>query len=216
MIEEILPSHVASATVFGDEDTGGLWPSEALLMSRAVDSRVREFANGRSCARRALSKIGIKAGPILVGPQREPLWPQGITGSITHCPGYCAAAVALHEETLALGIDAEIDAPLPEGVLSLIASEREATWLAGRCDATSWGRLLFSAKESVYKALFPLMRRWLDFKEVEINFAPAEQSFHAVVLSGANTGHIDLTHLHGRYLRREGIILTAIMYPPPA
>lgn len=87
MIEEILPSWVAAVETFGDDPADWLWPAEADLVARAVESRVREFTSGRMCARRALALLGIKSGPILSGAQREALWPGTVIGSITHCKG---------------------------------------------------------------------------------------------------------------------------------
>ncbi|MDK1493915.1 hypothetical protein QN219_28415 [Sinorhizobium sp. 7-81] len=96
----------------------------------AVESRRREFAIGRTCARSALSKLGFPPCAIPGGPHRAPLWPSGIVGSITHCAGFCAAAVALQEDYVALGIDAEVDEELPSGVLAIISVDEERQWLA--------------------------------------------------------------------------------------
>lgn len=93
-ILSLLPHGAAGAEAFADGWVADMLPSEEALVARAVDKRRREFATGRDCARRALSQLGWDEVPILAGPKREPLWPAGIVGSITHCPGYCAAIVA--------------------------------------------------------------------------------------------------------------------------
>jgi 4'-phosphopantetheinyl transferase EntD len=213
MIEEIVPSWVATVATFGDDPADWLWPAEADLVARAVESRVREFATGRMCARRALALLGIESGPILSGAQREPLWPETAVGSITHCEGYRAAAVGRRDRGLAVGIDAELDRPLPAGLLEFIAVERESAWIARQPCSEAWGRLLFSAKESVYKALFPVTRGWLDFADVQVTFSPTEQSFAATVRPELSTCAFERTPLQGRYLRRNGLLLTALVVP---
>src|ERR1700761_3617241 len=94
MIEEILPSFLASADLFGDAPDVTLFPDEEALLGRAVEKRRREFAAGRGCARRALAALGLPPAPLLPGEGGAPRWPDGVVGSITHCAGYAAAAVA--------------------------------------------------------------------------------------------------------------------------
>jgi 4'-phosphopantetheinyl transferase EntD len=154
MIEILRPREVASVAVRGDDPSAYLLPEEAAQLGWAVESRKREFTTARSCARRALRKLGLPATPILRGPKREPLWPPGVVGSITHF-GYAAAA-AMQLNVLTVGIDAEIDEELPAGVLDQVLVDEERARLAGASRGTHWDMLLFSAKESIYKAWFPL------------------------------------------------------------
>src|SRR5689334_18679792 len=149
MIEDLLPAEVASVAVRGDDPSASLLPEEAAQLGRAVEKRVREFTTARTCARRALGKLGLPAAPILRGPNRAPSWPPGVVGSITHCRGYRAAAVALQRDVLTVGIDAEVHEGLPAGVLGQVAVDRERAWLAEAPGGVHWDRLLFSAKESV-------------------------------------------------------------------
>jgi 4'-phosphopantetheinyl transferase EntD len=154
----------------------GLFPEEREHIAHAVVKRRAEFAAVRHCARQALRDIGFPPVPILPGEQREPIWPEGVVGSMTHCAGYCAAAVARAGDVETLGIDAELHAPLPEGVLDLVSLETERERMAGLAAHASaevhWDRVLFSAKESVYKAWFPLTRLWLGFDEADIDLRP--------------------------------------------
>jgi 4'-phosphopantetheinyl transferase EntD len=155
MIEAILPPQVSVAEAREDDAAAPLFPEEEEIVARAVERRRREFATGRSCARRALAGLGVE----------EPKWPAGIVGSITHCEGYRAAAAARGSDLIALGIDAEPHAPLPPGLLGDVAAPAEAAALAelsrGRPEA-HWDRLLFSAKESAFKAWYPLAGLPLD------------------------------------------------------
>jgi 4'-phosphopantetheinyl transferase EntD len=168
MIAIILPAGVASAEA-GAEPALPLLPDEAAALGAVSDLRRDEFTLGRSCARRALMQLGAPATPILIGPDREPLWPDGIVGSIAHCPGYCAAVAAPRAPLLTIGIDAEVNQPLPPGVFDMIATEPERLSLPVRPgDDICWDRVLFCAKESLYKAWFPIARRWLGFKDAVV------------------------------------------------
>ena len=164
MLELILPAGVESEERFGQAAGEVLFPEEEQLIAHAVPARRREYAAVRSCARACLGRLGYPRVPILPGPGGAPTWPAGVQGSMTHCTGYAAAAVGLDEQIHAIGIDAEPDAPLPDDVLDLVATPAEHVRLA--CieptpDSPNWDRLLFSAKEALYKAWFPLVGEWL-------------------------------------------------------
>jgi 4'-phosphopantetheinyl transferase EntD len=206
VIEDLLPAEVVSADVIGDDPDARLLPEEEPEIARAVEKRVREYTIARSCARRALGKLGVPEVPILRGPKRQPLWPSGIVGSITHTRGYCAAAVARSAEVLTVGIDAETDAELPDGVLGVVTLPEERAMLAGLPAGRHWDRILFSAKESVYKAWFPLTERWLGFGDARLTFHPAESTFSVELL----VDDVPLPGFEGRFLVRDGFVLTAI------
>ena len=162
---------VECAEEFGDPPEAALFPAEEALLARAVEKRRREFATGRQCARSALGALGIGPAPILPGQGGAPQWPSGIVGSITHCAGYRAAAVARASEVVTIGLDAEPAGSLPGEVLGLVTlpDERDRLRdLARDVPGVCWDTLLFSAKESVYKAWFPLARRWLGFNDADI------------------------------------------------
>lgn len=212
VIEKLLPAVVAVAEAIDDESPDPLFDEEDEALGGAVPRRRVEFATGRSCARRALSALGQPPRSILPGSHREPLWPDGFVGSITHCSGYCAAAVARVEEIATIGVDAEIDEPLPPSILDKIALPGELEWMRARTgDGMCWDRLLFSAKESVFKAWFPLMRRWLGFEAVRVRFDPATQTFCASFLDERPV--IDgrsVTAFEGRYRVCGTHVLTAV------
>jgi 4'-phosphopantetheinyl transferase EntD len=218
MIEEILPRTVAAVDTREDWLDIELFPQELVSLGRAVEKRRREFTTGRACARKALAQLGLPLAPILTGARGQPLWPEGVVGSITHCAGYRACALARAAAIAAIGIDAEPNGPLPDGVLSEIAGPRERARLAElQCadPAVHWDRLLFSAKEAVYKVWFPLAERWLGFEDAELEIDPAAGSFHARLLTPwpHGTGVRRPTSLQGRWLVREGLLLSAIALP---
>lgn len=214
LIAALLPAEVACVEVRGDDPSAYLFPEEAAELSAAVASRMREFTTARTCARRALQKLGLPATPLLRGPQREPLWPDGVVGSITHCRGYRAAAVAKRLNVLTVGIDAEIHEQLPDGILEQVSVTEERAWLADAPAGVHWDRMLFSAKESVYKAWFPLTGRWLGFEDAAVTFDPAAGTFHARLLVAAPAlADGVLTGFSGRFVVQDGLLVTAIALP---
>ncbi|MEV0679579.1 4'-phosphopantetheinyl transferase superfamily protein [Actinosynnema sp. NPDC050436] len=216
MIGDILPDGVAAFDTFADHEAQ-LFPEEEALVAKAVDKRRREFTTGRHCARTALGLLGYPPAPVLPGPSREPTWPAGVVGSITHCKGYRAAAVGRTSAVRSIGIDAEPDAPTPPGVLDAVALPAELAMveeLRARHDGVSWDRLLFSAKETVYKAWFPLARAWLGFEDAEVTVHPDDGTFTArVLIDPPVVDGVPLDGFTGRWLAREGFVVTAIAVP---
>jgi enterobactin synthetase component D / holo-[acyl-carrier protein] synthase len=208
MIETLLPPEVSAVERRGDDDDAAPLPEEHGLVEGAVAARRAEFATARACARLALQRIGVPPGPILRGPKREPLWPPGVVGSITHCTGYRAAAVARADQVLTVGIDAEPDAPIEARIATRVMDAGERAWIAGAPAGIHWDRLIFSAKESVYKAWFPLTRRWLGFEEAHVAIDPEAGIFEARLLIEPPTGVP--AAFHGRYIAANGLVITAI------
>lgn len=211
LLATLLPECVAVAEQHGSL-AGSLLPEEQEALGRAVARRQIEFAAGRRCAREALHQLGIPPYPILRGIQREPLWPDGVVGSITHCEGFCGAVASFADQISAIGIDAEPDEPLPDGLLPMIARIEEIEKLHSHpaCRRCNPDRLLFSAKESTYKAWYPLTKTWLAFDAVRIEFLPDAESFD-VVLVGPVPPILSGLKFYGRYLARKGLILTTVL-----
>jgi 4'-phosphopantetheinyl transferase EntD len=158
----------------------GLWPEEQAHVARAVEKRVREFTAGRNCARQALESLGIPPRAIPVGPSREPVFPPGVSGTITHTSNYCAAAVIRTGEVRSIGIDAGSNVALASGLLTKIAGTEECTMLevlSSTSPPTHWDMLLFCIKEAFYKAYFQLHAQFLDFHEASVVIDPSTSSF---------------------------------------
>jgi len=233
-LAQLLPTGVAVEQVIGagsDDDLRGLFPEEAAHVVRAVDKRRREFAAARACARRALDRLGHPPVPIPSGERGAPVWPPGVVGSLTHCEGFVAAAAAPSAVLAALGVDAEPHAPLPDGVLRLVARSEEQVdvgQLAAARPDVHWDRLLFSAKEAVYKCWFPLTGRWLGFEEARITVDPsvdptvdlASGTFEArLLVPGPVVDGRVVAGFAGRWAVAGGLVLTAVALArlsPPA
>jgi 4'-phosphopantetheinyl transferase EntD len=143
--------------------------------------REAEFRAGRACAREAMSRVGIRNWPLLPAATREPRWPDGIVGSITHSGTYCAAAVARNDRCAGIGIDVEAADRVGEDLAPVVCTHSEQAAL-DRYESFSRAELLtliFSAKESVFKAVFPRTRVFLEFGDVEIELEPEEGIFRA-------------------------------------
>ncbi|MFJ6983325.1 MULTISPECIES: 4'-phosphopantetheinyl transferase [unclassified Streptomyces] len=229
MIEELLPETVVAVEAYGEEGArafgdGPLFPEEEALLTRAVAKRRREFTVVRTCARRAMEKLGVPPHPVLPGERGAPRWPTGLAGSMTHCDGYAAAALVRAADLASLGIDAEPHRPLPEGVLdavSLPAERERLRRLAADRPDVHWDKLLFSAKESVYKAWFPLTGKWLDFGEADITIDRGAPGATRGTLSarllvpGPVLGERRLGRFDGGWVLGEGLVATAITVPHP-
>jgi 4'-phosphopantetheinyl transferase EntD len=217
VIEEILPAGVVAVDTREELLDIELFPQERAALGQAVEKRRREFITARACARQALAQLGVAPAPIATGERGQPLWPAGLVGSITHCAGYRACALARAGELAGVGIDAEPNASLPEGVLGQIARVEECprlTELARTEPAVHWDRLLFSAKEAVYKVWFPIARCWLGFEDATLTFDPVGRTFQARLLKPWPDGVTRFPPaLEGRWLAREGLVLTAIALP---
>jgi 4'-phosphopantetheinyl transferase EntD len=217
MIETILPSAVIAVEAREDVTDIVLFPAVEASVGQAVEKRRREFTTARACAREAFSRLGLPPSAVTNGARGEPRWPAGVVGSITHCEGYRACAIARSTEMASIGIDAEPHAALPEGLLSDIAGIQELSWLQDRRQdqpGVHWDRLLFSAKESVYKAWFPVAKQWLGFEDVLVTVDASAKTFIArLLVSGPLVEGRRLTSFSGRWLIRDGVVLTAIALP---
>jgi 4'-phosphopantetheinyl transferase EntD len=210
LIGEVLPPDAVAVEAWDDNLPAILYPEERAQLGNAVESRLREFATARTLARQALGRLGLAPGPIRRGSAGEPLWPLGVVGSITHCAGFRAAAVALRSQMRTLGIDAEIDDPLPAEVAGSILVAEEIAWIENASDKRHLDRVVFSAKESVYKAWFPLTHQWLDFSQVAVMLDVASGAFRVRPLGSLPEDFtVILEQLSGRFLVRNRIVLTA-------
>jgi 4'-phosphopantetheinyl transferase EntD len=212
MIEQILPQCVSAFDVRSD-CAPDLFPVERAYVSRAVDTRKREFSTARRCAREALSGLGITPQAIGVGEHGQPLWPTGCVGSITHCLGYRGSAVGLAIDLAGIGIDAELNNPLAADLMATIALPAEIERLH-RLSLSQpeihWTRLLFSAKESIYKALFPMIGRQLNFEDADIEIDPGGTFLAKITSHRRREDVMPIYRLQGRWVAIDGLLLTSV------
>lgn len=150
-----------------------LFLEEAEAITSAVDSRRRQFTAGRWLARHAWRELGHAPAPLVNDAQRVPVWPSGLVGTITHTHVWCAAAVARASDVAGIGADVEAATPLELGLWDRVCRPEEQAFLREQPAplAGLLGKAIFSAKESIYKALYPRIRTFLDFQGMRIELA---------------------------------------------
>jgi len=212
MLERLVPETVFVASSRVDELDAELFAEEEPVVRQAVEKRRLEFTTGRACARRALEGLGLPRVAIPSGERGEPVWPDGVVGSITHCAGYRASAVARAEDVLVVGIDAEVHDPLPPGVWEQVAFGRERSLAAA---GVHLDRVLFSAKEAVYKAWFPLTGRWLGFEDADLALDVAGGTFRArLLVPGPVVDGVEIREFGGRWCVDGGLVAAAVTVLP--
>ena len=123
----------------------------------------------RIVARELLRQLGAAAAaPLPRSPSGAPEWPAGVIGSLAHDADFAVAAAARRGRIIGLGVDVEPAEPLPADVIDMVLSAAELREAAG--DGVR-RRLVFVAKEAVYKATHPLDGMWLDFEDIEVRLA---------------------------------------------
>jgi 4'-phosphopantetheinyl transferase EntD len=203
---------VAELCAPGDERL--LLPEEASFVSRAVEKRVREFAAGRCCARRALAEFGIDNFPVKVAADRRPLWPDGMVGSITHTTGFCAAVLASRQRLAGVGIDSEVIGDVHDGILPRICVPAEAAWIASlpAAERPAAAALIFAAKEAFYKCQYPLAREKLGFRDarVEARWGAAGGEFHVNATRAIVLAAYAPLPLEGRFMIHDGLVTAGL------
>lgn len=150
----------------GDEDA--LHDDEAASITSPVIAVRRASGAARIVARVLLGQLGYGRVSLLKAASGEPIWPSGVTGSIAHDNQVAVVAVGTLRDFGGVGIDLEPPVPLPPDMLELIATPRELRAIA---EDPLREKLLFAAKEAVYKAVYPLDRGFLEFHDIEVDLA---------------------------------------------
>lgn len=150
----------------GDEQA--LLDEEAASVASAVIAVRRASGAARIVARQLLTHLGYPRVPLPREASGAPIWPAVVVGSLAHDDEVAVAAVGMHRDFNAVGIDVEPAVALPPDMLALITTPQELRRIA---DDPLRGKLLFAAKEAVYKALYPLDRVFLEFRDIEVDLA---------------------------------------------
>ena len=199
-------------------DPAELHPAEAEDVARAVPKRIAEFAAGRACARAALAELGVNEFALRAAPDRQPLWPAGFIGTITHTAGFCAAAVAPRASMLAIGLDTEIVGAPTQDIWPTIARSEELAWVRtlppGEQPAAV--TLLFAVKEALYKCQYPLVGEWLDFHDLRVEadgWGKSTGTFAVCATRSIGFARRVALPIVGRYLFHEHFVSAAVAVP---
>jgi 4'-phosphopantetheinyl transferase EntD len=182
-----------------------------LISPQVGNTRRQQFQCGRAAARQALTALGLETAAILQGRSREPIWPAGVVGSITHNDGWAAAVVAHSRACAGIGLDLETRPNyLEPAVYDQVCLAGERQWVDGA--ATARERLtriiaLFSAKEAIFKAVYPMEYEFFGFHDADLAWDESSQSFMGRLtraVGGLPAGHL----LRVRCERVDGSIMS--------
>jgi 4'-phosphopantetheinyl transferase EntD len=196
---------VALVAVRIDAVESTLHDVERTAVSRAVDKRVREFAAGRYAARCALGDLGLEPAPIPRAEDRRPLWPDGVVGSITHADRIAVAGIGQSRRWRGLGLDLEACGRITPELHGKLFTDRESARY--RQQTADWPTLLFSAKEAAYKAVNPVVGRFIGFQEVEVDVDWDGGAFRLRYVGGHEPNRIMDAGV-GRFAFADGYALT--------
>jgi len=191
---------------------GALFHVEQEAIRHAAPARQREFQAGRLAARLAQTALNLAPRPVLMAADRAPVWPAGLCGSISHTGDTCIAVVCDDPAIAALGLDVELNAPLPDEVLDTVLSGEEQAWINRQTNPGPLARLIFSAKECAYKAQYPLSGQLFGFDTIATTTDLAQGVFEAR-FTRAIPPFACGGRLGGRLSFTDQLIITAIAVP---
>jgi 4'-phosphopantetheinyl transferase EntD len=208
LLRGVFPDHVAVAAIGIAGAHPPLWPDETSHLARATPGRRAEFSAGRAAARQAMRQLGLADHAVPSAPDRAPIWPAALVGSIAHDRQLAVAALARSADCVSLGVDLEPALPLDPDLVPTVCTPSERAQITGR-DKGLLARLIFSAKEAVYKAQYPLTGLLFDFDRLEIDLNPSAGVFSARFT--APTGRFAAgAILQGRFARDRDHLVTGV------
>ena len=211
-IAEQLPALEGLSIVAGpiENHLSELFPVETQAVTKAIEKRQWEFATGRSLARQAMSELGMPRRAVARGEDREPLWPAGCKGSITHAADLAVVGVAHADVLTSVGLDLEDAERVTADMFSKLFTEPEQLELVAG-DPRLAG-VFFSAKEAGYKATFPQVGRFIGFQEAEVVVDWPERRFQLRYLGDFEPNQIMETG-EGYFLFCEPYVLSLFIIP---
>ncbi|MBB3992944.1 4'-phosphopantetheinyl transferase EntD [Sulfitobacter undariae] len=187
-------------------------PEEAVNLKGAVPKRLAEFHAGRAAARAAMVSLSLPPRPVPIGADRAPIWPEGLTGSISHTSSACVAAVGPRSTWAGIGVDLEDATPLDPLLVAEVCTKAEQIWL-GTQPAAERGvmaKLIFSAKEAAYKAQYPLTGALFGFEVLELTIDRNTSRFSACFQSTQGP-FVKGAVLAGSYAHAAGLLVTGVV-----
>ena len=238
MLPNPFPDHISFCLLpIHSTSNQKLHPAEENYFSQLSSvSRKEHYRSGRICAGEVLSKLGTIGQPVLRDPQtREPLWPEGISGAITHSGNWAAAAAGKTSDVLGIGIDLEdLERQVDSRISRHVCLPEEQKWLQ-QCREECLEqnlKIIFSAKESIFKAFFPYTRTYLHFHDARIlmeqtffqnsksdslsvkekNSKPAKFEFEYLMLNDKVISQTGISEGKGKFHFFENYVLTSLFF----
>ncbi len=212
-IQILFPRCVISECCRIQDELYMLYPEEQAIVRRSVAKRRREFSAGRVCARRALARLGLTECVLTRNPDGTTAWPPKVTGTISHNDTWCGSAVAWQSDIAGIGLDIETVERITTQIAKRVLTRSELAWLSGKPEdeTQKWSALIFSAKEAIYKCLFPHVDAKIRYYDAEI--IPADDGISFAVKLSKNIAFriSSFPSLSGRYLVHEGDVFTGVI-----
>jgi 4'-phosphopantetheinyl transferase EntD len=206
-VSGLFPDGVLTLVEHRDSWPTELVPAEEAQLGDVCGKRLAEFAAGRDQARRLIAALTGTAQPLLIGDYRQPLWPDGVIGSISHSDDFCAVAVASTQSISDLGIDVETLEALNPEVEDVVLTEAE---LHATESTEGWVRkLIFSIKESNYKCCYHMVKAFIDFKQCEVVLDMDRQAYQSRIICNNHLGKELRISVQGRWMLESGHIFTS-------
>jgi enterobactin synthetase component D len=212
----VFPASVSQYSVIIPKDVDPALGAAGLFLPAALEGAVPkrkiQFLAGRYCAREAIEWLRplSSASPLQRDADGCPIWPQGLVGSISHTDAFATAAVAPAGVACALGVDVEptLSREAADDVARLVAAEEETRRVA---EAAGVNRLesltvIFSAKESLFKALYPLTRRHFDYLDFAVVRLDSQKRRFAIRLTAPFAAAFGAAEFVGRYELTGGVV----------
>ena len=238
MLPNPFPDHISFCLLpIHSTSNQKLHPAEENYFSQLSSVfRKEHYRSGRICAGEVLSKLGTLGQPVLRDPQtREPLWPEGISGAITHSGNWAAAAAGKTSDVLGIGIDLEdLERQVDSRISRHVCIPEEQKWLqeCGEDFLEKNLKIIFSAKESIFKAFFPYTRTYLHFHDARIlmeqtffqksksdslsvkekNSKPAKFEFEYLMLNEKVISQTGISEGKGKVHFFENYVLTSLFF----
>ncbi|MDG4884885.1 4'-phosphopantetheinyl transferase superfamily protein [Mesorhizobium sp. WSM4884] len=166
-----LPGLLAGCRRIRDGDAQFLLPAESASIAKREHKARAASGAGRRVAHELLQRLGYTDLTVTRGRMGDPVWPPDIVGSIAHDDELAVAVVARTDAMRSVGVDIEPALPLPPDLLPIVITPQDRL---GDLDPLLAGRVLFAAKEAIYKASFPLDGRVLGFEEIAVDLETGE------------------------------------------
>jgi len=212
-IQQLFPDHVFTECCRIEDKEYALCREEAAAVQKAVAGRRSEFGAGRMCARKALEKMEIHDCVLARQLDGSPAWPPGIVGTISHSDVWCGAAVARQSDYLGIGLDIEAIDRVTSSIARKVLTGGEKEWVGRQTEDESgkWYTLIFSAKESIYKCLSPLMDKGPRFTDAQIIPRADDISFEVRLTDKIASRITPCATLRGNYMLYGGEVFTGIV-----
>jgi enterobactin synthetase component D / holo-[acyl-carrier protein] synthase len=214
----LFPPGAIAAELLGNASVTLLSAAELQLISHCAQKRIEDFTAGRACAHRALAGLGVEDFAVLSAPDRSPIWPAAVVGSITHTAGFRAAVVARARDLRGVGLDCEVIEALEPQLWPRICTAAELNHIERLPQAERQRRaaLVFAAKEAFYKCQYPLSGQWVDFEDVVVEPVawPADAaSFTLRALKPLRFHAVTSGELVARFMFRDRWVIAGVSLP---